>query len=56
MGEKTMNNNIINNSIDEFDYSYEENCERYAFYQISKALFTDNRFSKSGIESKVLYG
>ena len=39
-----------------FDYFYEEQSQQFAFYQIPKVLFTDNRFQKISTEGKVLYG
>lgn len=45
-----VDNNII------FDYHYEEEAERYAFFRIPKALYTEPVFYKLSDGAKVLYG
>lgn len=45
-----MENNIV------FDYHYEEEAERYTFYRIPKALYTEPVFYKLSDGAKVLYG
>lgn len=39
-----------------FDYHYEEEAERYAFFRIPKALFTEPIFRELSDGAKVLYG
>ncbi|AMP19864.1 replication initiator protein A, N-terminal domain protein [endosymbiont 'TC1' of Trimyema compressum] len=39
-----------------FDYYYFRQSEQFAFYRISKVLFTDERFASLSSCSKVLYG
>lgn len=39
-----------------FDYHYEEEADRYSFFRIPKALYTEERFSKLSDGAKVLYG
>lgn len=45
-----MNQEIV------FDYHYEEEAERYAFFRIPKALFTEPIFQDLSDGAKVLYG
>ena len=39
-----------------FDYFYEGQSEKYSFYRIPKALFTEAMFGGLSIEAKILYG
>lgn len=39
-----------------FDYHYEEEAERYAFFRIPKALYTEPTFRDLSDGAKVLYG
>jgi hypothetical protein len=39
-----------------FDYHYEEEAERYAFFRIPKALYTEPMFKGVSDGAKVLYG
>jgi len=39
-----------------FNYFYNNQAEKFAFYRIPKTLFTDERFNKLSTESKLLYG
>ncbi len=39
-----------------FDYHYEEEAERYAFFRIPKALYTEPMFKETSDGAKVLYG
>lgn len=39
-----------------FDYFYENQSEKYSFYRIPKALFTEERFQNLSTDAKVLYG
>lgn len=39
-----------------FDYHYEEEAERYAFFRIPKALYTEPMFRELSDGAKVLYG
>jgi len=39
-----------------FNYFYNNQAEKFAFYRIPKTLFTDERFSMLSIEAKLLYG
>ena len=39
-----------------FDYFYNNQAEKFAFYRIPKTLFTDERFTTLSMEAKLLYG
>ena len=38
------------------NYLYHNGAERYQFYRIPKALFTDSRFACLSGDAKILYG
>ena len=39
-----------------FDYFYGAQAEQFAFYWVSKVLFTNDRFKYLSAEAKTLYG
>ena len=40
----------------QFDYYYGREAEQFAFYQVPKFLFKDERFKKLSSDAKILYG
>ncbi|MCL2409223.1 MAG: replication initiator protein A [Oscillospiraceae bacterium] len=42
--------------MNQFSYFYTNQAEKFTFYRIPKALFTDERFIKLSTEAKMLYG
>ena len=40
----------------QFDYYYGREAEQFAFYQVPKVLFKDERFKKLSSDAKILYG
>jgi len=49
-GENELDQEVV------FDYHYEEEAERYAFFRIPKALYTEPMFKGISDGAKVLYG